>query len=177
MMSQQIDIKVHFHEIQQFRQWMLWILLFLIDLFFIIPFGYGMFKQLFLGQAWGSKPMSDTALTIVGSISILFVLSLTYLFYVLKLITEVRNDGLYIRFSPLFHQIIPFDDIKKCEVRQYSPIKEYGGWGIKWGRKGKVYNVSGNRGVQLKLLKGKPILIGSQRPEELAQAINMQMKH
>lgn len=176
-MSQHSDIKVHFHEVQQFRQGLIWILLLLTALFVVILFGYGMFKQFVLDQAWGNRPMSDTVLAIVGSVSILFVVGITYLFYVLKLITEVRNDGLYIRFFPLSHQIIPFDNIKKCEVRKYSPIREYGGWGIRWGRKGKAYNVSGNRGVQLELLEGKPIRIGSQRPEELGRAINMQMKH
>jgi hypothetical protein len=176
-MSQQIDIKVHFHEIQQFRQRLLWILLLSTTIFIFIVFVYGMVKQIILGETWGTKPMSDTALAIVGSISILFMGGLTSLFYVLKLITEVKNDGLYIQFFPFSRQKIPFDNIKKCEVRQYSPIKEYGGWGIRWGRKGKAYNVSGNRGVQLELLKGKPILIGSQRPEELAQAITIQMKH
>jgi len=39
--------------------------------------------------------------------------------------------------------------------------------------KGKAYNVSGNRGVQLELLNGGRILIGSQKPEELVKAINL----
>jgi hypothetical protein len=34
-----------------------------------------------------------------------------------------------------------------------------------------VYNVSSNQGVQLELANGQRILIGSQRAEELAQAI------
>jgi hypothetical protein len=34
-----------------------------------------------------------------------------------------------------------------------------------------AYNVSGNRGVQLELVSGKRILIGSQQAEELAAAI------
>jgi TATA-box binding protein (TBP) (component of TFIID and TFIIIB) len=51
-------------------------------------------------------------------------------------------------------------------------LLEYGGWGIKYGRKGKAYNVSGNRGVQLVFKDGKQLLIGSQRAEELAEAIS-----
>jgi hypothetical protein len=39
---------------------------------------------------------------------------------------------------------------------------EYGGWGIKYGKMGKAYNVSGNRGVQLEFTDGKRLLIGSQ---------------
>ena len=46
----------------------------------------------------------------------------------------------------------------------------------KWLWIGKAYNVSGNRGVQLKLSTGNGLLIGSQRPEELAQAIQEGMR-
>lgn len=135
-------------------------------------FGYGMLKQLVYGQPWGDRPMSDLALTIVGSATMLFMVGITCLFYVLKLITEVRADGLYIRFFPLSHRIISYESIISCNARTYRPILEYGGWGIRYGRHGKAYNVSGNRGVQLELSEGKPLLIGSQRSEELARAIN-----
>ena len=171
-MDQTGDQKVYFREIQKFNQRWLWILLLGSSVFVVTFFGYGMIKQIVFGQMWGSRPMSNIALAIVGPGIMLFTLGFTYLFYSLKLITEVRNDGLYIRFFPLSHRIIPFENIKYCEVRTYRPIKEYGGWGIRYGRKGKAYNVSGNRGVQLKLSEGKPLLIGSQKPEELARTIN-----
>ena len=164
--------KVHFSEIQKFNQRWLWILLLGSSVFVVIFFGYGMIKQLVFGQMWGSRPMSNIALAIVAPGIMLFTIGFTYLFYSLKLITEVRDDGLYVRFYPLSHRIIHFEKIKSCEVKTYKPIKEYGGWGIRYGRKGKAYNISGNRGVQLELSKGKPLLIGSQKPEELAQAIN-----
>ena len=171
-MNQTGDQEVHFREIQQFKQRLLWILLLGASVFVVTFFGYGMIKQILFGQRWGSRPMSNLALAIVGPGTMLFMIGITYLFYSLKLITEVRNDGLYIRFFPLAHRIIPFENIKSCEVRTYSPIKEYGGWGIRHGRKGKAYNVSGNRGVQLELSEGKPLLIGSQKPKELGRTIN-----
>ncbi|NVL91956.1 MAG: hypothetical protein HWN71_02845 [Desulfobacterales bacterium] len=58
----------------------------------------------------------------------------------------------------------------------YNPLKDYGGWGIRYGRGGRAYNVSGNRGVYLELSNGKSLLIGSLQPEELARAIGMQMR-
>ncbi|NIS62676.1 MAG: hypothetical protein GTO13_18825 [Proteobacteria bacterium] len=166
----------NFREVQQFRQTWVWGLVLPISLFLIILFGYGMVKQLILGHPWGSKPMSDTALAIIGPLWVLFAVGLAYLFYSMKLITEVRSDGLYIRFFPLTHQRILFEEIRGCEVRTYNPIREFGGWGIRYGRGKKAYNVSGNRGVQLGLSNGKRLLIGSQRPEELAQAIGLKMK-
>ena len=165
-----------FSEVQRFRQTWIWVLILPISSFLIILFGYGMFKQLILGHPWGSRPLSDTALAIMGPLWILFGIGLAYLFYSMKLITEVRNDGLYIRFFPLTHQKIPFEDIRRCEARTYSPIREFGGWGIRYGRKAKAYNVSGNQGVQLELSNGKRLLIGSGRPEELARAIEAKMK-
>jgi hypothetical protein len=174
-MSQKSNSEVSFQEIQKFRQRLLWIFLLLIDILALIFFGYGIFKQLVLGQAWGSRPLSDIALVIVGSFFILLLAVLTYIFYTMKLITEVRNEGLTLRFHPLTHQIIPYEHIKTCEVRKYHPIREYGGWGIRYGRKGKAYNVSGTLGVQLELVQGKSLLIGSQRPEELANAIQAKM--
>lgn len=166
----------NFREIQQFRQTWVWVLVLPISLFLIVLFGYGMIKQLILGQPWGSRPLPDTALSIIGPLFILFGIGLGCLFYSCQLITEVREDGLYVRFFPLTHHRIPFEDIAHFEVRTYSPIREFGGWGIRYGRRGKAYNVSGNRGVQLELLNGKRLLIGSQRPEELVQAIEAKMK-
>jgi len=165
-----------FSEVQRFRKTWIWVLVLPISLFLIILFGYGMIKQLILGHPWGSRPLSDTALAIIGPLWILFGIGLGYLFYSSKLITEVREDGLYVRFFPLTHHKIPFENIKHCEARTYSPIREFGGWGIRYGRRGKAYNVSGNQGVQLELSNGKRFLIGSQRPEELARAIEAEIK-
>jgi hypothetical protein len=165
----------NFREVQQFRQTWVWVLVLPISLFLIVLFGYGMIKQLIFGHPWGSKPLSNTALAIMGPVWILFGIGLAYLFYCMKLVTEVRSDALYIRFFPLTHQRITFEDITRYEVRTYNPMREFGGWGIRYRRGGKAYNVSGNRGLQLELANGKRLLIGSQRPEELAQAIEATM--
>jgi hypothetical protein len=115
--------------------------------------------------------MSDTGLAVVGPLMILLGIGLALLFYKMRLVTEVRKDGVYVNFIPLSRQTVLFADIAGCEVRTYRPIRDYGGWGIRYGPAGKAFNVSGNRGVQLKLTNGKRLLIGSQRPEELAQAV------
>jgi hypothetical protein len=158
-------------EVQQFRQRWLWVPLLLISLMIIGLFGYGMVQQLLFGQPWGDHPLSNTGLLIVGPLTFLLTGGLIYLFYQIQLITEVRADCLYLRFAPFTSQKIPFNEIKGCAVRTYSPIREYGGWGIRYGRRGKAYNISGNRGVELEFIQGSPLLIGSQKPEALAEAI------
>ncbi|MHC4643443.1 MAG: hypothetical protein ACYS32_17515, partial [Planctomycetota bacterium] len=69
-------------------------------------------------------------------------------------------------------------DLAEHYPRTYKPILEYGGWGIRcsFTGKGKAYNVSGNKGVQLVFTNGKKLLIGSQQPDDLAAAIEEMLK-
>jgi len=92
----------------------------------------------------------------------------------LRLETEVRSDGLYVRFFPFHKSYRRFGkaDLQEYYACEYRPVRDYGGWGIKYGKKGKAYNVSGKEGVQLVLSSGKRLLIGSQKAGELAEAMD-----
>ncbi len=111
-------------------------------------------------------------------IVVIFGFGFPVFFYLINLTTEVRADGLYYRFFPihLSFRKIELRNLTTCEVRTYSALREYGGWGIRRGPKGKAYNVSGNRGVQLELSNGERILIGSRKPDELAGALKFTME-
>jgi hypothetical protein len=165
-----------YHEVQRFRQPWLWLLLLATTITVAGVFIHGMYTQLYLGHPWGDRPMPDSALVIVALLSIMLTAGLTLLFYGMKLITDVGPEGIYVRFVPLTSRTIRFEDITSCRAVTYRPIKEYGGWGIRFGRKGKAYNVYGNEGVQLELTDATPLLIGSQRHEELAGIINRYMQ-
>ena len=96
----------------------------------------------------------------------------------LELAAEVRPDGIHYHYFP-FHlsdQRIGISEIADQEVRVYRPIVEYGGWGVRFGPKGKAYNVKGNRGVQLVLTNGKRVLFGSARADELSNALQSASK-
>jgi hypothetical protein len=120
------------------------------------------------------------AIVLLILFGILLPIALAILMVVLRLETEIRSDGIYIRFFPLhidYKRFAP-KDLDECYARQYKPLREYGGWGIRYGLggKGKAYNVSGNKGVQLIFKNGKKLLIGSQRADQLADAIRSIMK-
>jgi hypothetical protein len=70
---------------------------------------------------------------------------------------------------------IPFSEIRKAEAVTYRPIRDYGGWGIRSGPEGWAYNVRGNRGVRIEYQDGNKFLIGSQKAEELEQAIRARL--
>ena len=101
-----------------------------------------------------------------------------FFMYTTGLDTEVRETGVYIKFKPFHRKWISFnfEDISKVEAVRYSPIKEYGGWGIRYGRKGKAYNVRGNKGLFVTLRNGRNIMIGSGNHEELYNLVNDRLK-
>jgi len=166
--------KVFFREEQQFRQPWIWMIIIPIIMGGLFLFAFGFNKQLLQGEPFGDNPMPDAGLIITGVFSILMMVGLTFLFYNMKLVVEIRRDGLYFRYPPMINKFkkISKEEIEKIEVRQYKPIKEYGGWGIKTGAKnyGKAYNVRGNIGLQLHLKNGNKILFGTQRKDAIRDA-------
>ena len=149
--------EIAFRESQSMRQWWLWaIVLGVQAISFILVFREeGISTGIWL---WIIFPM----------------FGINGLLYFAKLVTEVREEGIYLRFIPFHFKWVKIDytDIEQYESIKYNPMRDYGGWGIKWGREGKAYNVSGNLGVKLMLNDGKRIMIGSQRPDQMVEAIS-----
>lgn len=156
-----------FTERQHFRQIWVWLMLIGINGLFI----WGLIQQVIYGQQWGNKPMSDNGLFVALGSTVL----VTILFLFLRLDTEIKQDGIYVRFFP-FHLTFrkySWDKIAKSFVKQYNPIMDYGGWGIRLGifGKGRALNVSGNKGIQIVLTGGTRLLIGTNKPDEAKQAL------
>jgi hypothetical protein len=158
--------QILFREEQKFNQLWLWVLV-------LIPASiswYAAIEQLVFKRTFGTNPASDSGAVLIWVIfGILFPIFMASL----RLVTEVRSDGLYVRFYPLHrsYRNFPFDSIRSCHVQKYRPIRDYGGWGIRYGLKGTAYNVSGDRGVLLEFRDGSKLMIGSQQPEGLAAAM------
>jgi hypothetical protein len=57
--------------------------------------------------------------------------------------------------------------LAEVKVREYRPLAEYGGWGVRGFGKNRALNVSGNFGLQLVMKDGAKMLIGTQKPQEL----------
>lgn len=162
-----MDGVILFSERQRFRQWWMWLLLLAVNGLSI----YAFCKQVIGGVTFGDKPASNAGLTIGLILTLLVTLFITQL----RLDTQVRSDGIYVRFFPfrLSFRRYGRERIVKAYIRDYSPITEYGGWGIRYGfsGKGKALTVSGNKGLQLELEDGSKLLIGTQEPAQLELAL------
>jgi hypothetical protein len=147
-----------FEEHQSFRQTWVWLML---AILLAISLGSGLI-------VYQRAPKGQVVPWIGSGIMLVVVL----LFWAIEMRVQVDSEFIRIRYFPLWKKTIPLHEIARWEARTYQPILEYGGWGIRYGRrKGWAYNVSGDQGVQLELANGQRILIGSQRADELALAI------
>jgi hypothetical protein len=156
-----------FTESQRFRQ--PWIILFMLLLNGLSVLGIVL--QVFLNMPFGNNPMPDLGLWILfGICSLLTLLLLTS-----TLTTKVDKHGITVQFFP-FHRkprVFPFAAITSWTVREYSPLWEYGGWGLRFNFNGDTcYNVRGKIGLELKLDNGDKVMIGTQCGEELNQLMN-----
>ncbi len=101
---------------------------------------------------------------------------------VLFMRTTVDKHDLIAQFGycvPLYWKRIPLETILHARVVEYRPIRNAGGWGIRFGNfekeRCRFLNCRGNRGVLLETTRLRWI-IGSQQPEQLLAALERGMQ-
>jgi len=78
---------------------------------------------------------------------------------------------LHLGSVPLVRKTVPFDEIESLESVVYSPIREFGGWGVRGFGKRRAWTARGNRAVRLVLTGGRELLVGSDHPHRLEERI------
>ncbi len=134
---------------------------------------YGTYVQGSLGQPFGQEPAPTWLLA--GSAAVCFVIPLAITFFASRLEVEIRRDSMLAAFGPvrLLRRTIGYDEIASIEAVTYRPIRDFGGWGIRF-RPGKTaWIVRGNRAVRLSLANEKDFYIGSRFPHRLAERIQV----
>jgi len=172
----QFGKNIYFEEIQQFRQPWLWFIVLPITIFGIVVFIYMLYVQLVLGKPVGDRPMPDGTLIWFGPLMLMIIAGIPILLFMSKLEVQIDAEAIHIRFTPFLEKDILLNEIVTWQARKYKPLLEYGGWGIRWGPSGKAYNISGSWGVQLQFTNGKRLLIGSQKAQDFARAIEYAKK-
>jgi hypothetical protein len=93
--------------------------------------------------------------------------------------TSVTPDRVEVRIGVLGIRLLRLRvaSIESAEVHTFSPLAEFGGYGIRMNLRMKAYYWRGNRGVLLRTNEGKKYLIGSDHPERLASVIQVAMRY
>lgn len=89
-------------------------------------------------------------------------------------ITEVRRDGIHLIRAPFPRSsaVIRFSQFHRYQPRACSPIYAAGGWGLTEGRQGKAFNMGGANAVELFLVGGERVLIGSSKQRQFLDALH-----
>lgn len=172
--------KILFTEEQRFNQWWRWVIMGLSLLAVLVPFSIGIYSQVVLDKPFGDDPMSTEGLIATGAATILILSIILLMMFKAKLKTKVTNRVLFVAFPPFFRKwktILP-SDIERYEIRTYRANREYGGYGVKRGRRksGTAYIISGNTGMQLYFKNGKKLLIGTQKKQAFEYAMRNLME-
>jgi hypothetical protein len=154
-----------FREVQRFRVWFFWMPLLVVTGVVWWQFG----EQVILGHPQGTRPIPDWTAWVLA---LVFGLGFPAFALMVRLVTEVRPGLLLVRLAPFRFKRIPLREVDSAQAREYSAMREFGGWGIRYSRNGKAYNAYGNTGVQLVLADGSRILVGTQRAAELLSALH-----
>lgn len=161
-----MDNGMLFHEKQHFHQWWLWLILIGFPAYSI----YSGWQQFAHAGSIGKALLvnGDELLVLAGIITLVLSINLE---------TSIGEDGLSVRLFPFHIKFRHFEwpQFQKIYMRKYSPLREYGGWGLRWGLfgSGTAYNISGNMGLQLVFQDGRKLLIGTQKAEECQRVLEL----
>lgn len=162
-------MKIYVEE-QKFAQIWIWILLTTISVGVIGQFVYGLYIQIGKGIPYGDKPMNNAGLILTTLLTTLLMAGILLLFLFAKLTVRIDSKAIIVHFRPFFRKEknILWSEIESFEVVKYRPIAEFGGWGVRYGRRSMAYNVKGDMGLRLRFRNGKSLLIGTSNAEELS---------
>jgi hypothetical protein len=130
-------------------------------------------RQFGEGRPVGGEPLSPAVLIGLGvlivSIEMIFLLFIA----ALRLQTEVTDAGLFVRLAPLQRRVrcIDLEGVVGIEAQPGNPIAQYGGIGLRKGRRSTAYLLHGAGGVRMDYENGCHVFIGSYRSEMLAHAL------
>jgi hypothetical protein len=144
----------YFHEEQRFRDSWIWVAI-------AVPMAFAVLALLTTRAAPAAAPVSV----------VIVAVGVAALIGIARLETTVTDDAVVVRF----HGLWPTRSIRLDDIAEYAPMHyrmwDSGGWGVHFGLAGMTYNVSGNEGIRFRLKNGVRMLVGTQRPDELAAAI------
>ncbi|HMW40150.1 MAG: hypothetical protein K1X68_05675 [Saprospiraceae bacterium] len=154
-----------FHETQQIRQWWIWLVVIILDIYFFIGFLYRAFLHL---TYFDNRFDQD-----FYGIGTLILIIINTLMYVSKMELSITPRGVALRFYPFRTewQVFPWELIRHIRIRRFSAIREFSGWGVRLKSVGHgiAYLFGGCRALELILRNDATVLISTQRPMEMMQ--------
>ncbi len=113
-----------------------------------------------------SQGLAPWVYLLLGVVLLILVSILT-----VRMQTTVSPDTLTVRYGLLGTIRVPISDIARADAVAYRPVRDYGGWGRRGFGRRRAVNARGNRGVLITRSDGSTLMVGSQEPRRLLQAL------
>ena len=116
-----------------------------------------------------SEPLDWLGLVIIGVVALLI--------FAIKLHVTINTEGITYKYPP-FHikpKQMPWANIESVELMKINPLKEFGGWGLRYGKLGAAYTTRGRYILHIVQKKGKPINLTIAQPEKFIAATSQQL--
>lgn len=132
-------------------------------------------QQIIFNKPFGSDPAPDWG---VWLILIICGIGLPWLFLQSKQIIKFDGKTISASYVPFWKTTFALDQVEKFYPRDFNPMRDFWGWGIRYGlKKGSKWVMAyvyfnENRGVQFELKNGRRILIGSRKTEQFLEVLN-----
>ena len=88
------------------------------------------------------------------------ILAIVGLFiFSIKLKITIDPKGITYQYPPFRNKptTLPWENIETVELLKINPLKEFGGWGLRYGKLGAAYTTRGKHILHIKMRKGKSI--------------------
>lgn len=89
---------------------------------------------------------------------------------------QVTAEQVRVRLAWVYHRDVTLQDVASVEAREYRALRQFGGWGLRYGSGGdRAYTIKGNRAAVITLHDGRSFYLGARDPEALADAIRVRV--
>ena len=129
-----------------------------------------------IANKWAAASDQNISAHVSSIFTLCSLLLVHVLFHFAKLTTRIDEKGIQYQFFPFHFSMrkIPWTEVSEIKIRNYNPIGEYGGWGLRYTfskKRGNAVNVCGDIGIQIEFTNGKKLLIGTQKKEEAQRVL------
>jgi hypothetical protein len=96
--------------------------------------------------------------------------------FIIKLTVVIHAEGIEYRFPPFHNKYkrIAWEEIASVELMKINPLKEFGGWGLRYGKLGTAYTTRGRYILHIKHKTGKSINLTIAQPKNFIAAATQQ---
>jgi hypothetical protein len=121
------------------------------------------------GAAWGESG-SGAGMWILGASLVAVCLLPLWT----PLTVTVEDAVVSVSLAGVLRRRIPLEDVVGVQTRTYHPLREFGGWGWRWGlthRHARAYTTTGDTAVVLSLRDGEEVYLGVADESGLERAL------